>query len=172
MLDYTLVSPKATYRMPTPRDLPGLLRLVQAFHAESQRGTEMTTDQVLATVGEMSRHKEKGSFFVFESKGEMAGYAILVTRWSNELGGTVLAVDELFVDPAHRRRGVAGDFLGLLKKVVPADVKAIRLEAGRASKPALALCRKLGFQDTGRQVFSLTVGREERGSVALAGANG
>ncbi len=157
MLDYTLVSTKATYRMPTPRDLPGLVRLVQAFHREHERGAEITADQVLATVAALSRYKEKGSFFVFEREGEMAGYAILVTSWSNELGGTVLSIDELFVDPAHRRRGVASDFLGLLRKVAPADVKAIQLEVSRANRPALALYRKLGFQDTGRQVFSLPV---------------
>jgi ribosomal protein S18 acetylase RimI-like enzyme len=157
MLDYTLVSTKATYRMPTPRDLPRLVRLVQAFYREDQRGAEKPAEQVLATVSELGRSKEKGSVFVFERDGELAGYAILVYSWSNELGGTVLSVDELYIDPALRRQGIASDFLGLLRKVVPEGIKAIQLEVSRSNRPALALYRTLGFQDTGRQVHSLPI---------------
>lgn len=162
MLDYTLVSTKATYRMPTPRDLPGLVRLVQAFYRELQRVLEISAERVVATVGELSRNKEKGSVFVFERDGDLAGYAILATSWSNELGGTVLAVDEIYVEPAQRRQGIASDFLGLLRKVVPDDVKAIQLEVDRSNRPALALYRKLGFVNTGRSVLSVAVARGDR----------
>jgi ribosomal protein S18 acetylase RimI-like enzyme len=155
MLDYTLVSAKATYRMPEPRDLADLVGLVQAYYREDQRGTEMSADQVLTTVRELGASKEKGSVFVFERDGLLIGYALLIRYWSNELGGTVLVVDELYVVPSQRRQGIASDFLALLGKVAPAGTVALQLEVNRANRRALALYRKLGFRDCGRQVLSL-----------------
>ena len=154
MLDYTLVSPKATYRMPTPRDLPALAAMVQAFYRECQPGVEVAPQQVLSTVQELAADKGKGSFFVFECEGEPAGYAILIRYWSNELGGTVLVVDELFVEPSRRGKGIAGDFLGLLRKVAPEGTRALQAEVGRANRRAQGLLRKAGFLDTGRRVWS------------------
>jgi ribosomal protein S18 acetylase RimI-like enzyme len=162
MLDYTLVSTKATYRMPAPRDLPDLVRLVQAYYREDQRGADMSAEQVLTTVRELSRSKEKGSVFVFEKDGMLVGYALLIGYWSNELGGTVLAIDELYIAPGHRRQGIASDFLELLGKVAPAGVRGLQLEVNRANRPALALYRKLGFHDCRRQVFSLQLGVTRR----------
>jgi ribosomal protein S18 acetylase RimI-like enzyme len=164
MLDYTLVSPKATYRMPTPRDMPALVKLMQAFSREepgsTEPGGELPAERALATVAELSRSRDRGSLFVFEREGALAGYAILILYWSNELGGTVLAVDELYVEPGQRRQGIASDFLALLGKVAPQGVVSIQLEVNRANRRGLGLCRKLGFQDTGRQVISLPIERK------------
>jgi GNAT superfamily N-acetyltransferase len=159
MLGYTLVSSKATYRTPTPRDMPGLVKLVQAFYRECEAAAEMPAERIHATVAELERSRDRGAVFVFEREGMLAGYAILILVWSNEMGGTVLVVDELYVEPGQRRLGVASDFLGLLEKVAPEGVVALQLEVNRANRRALGLCRKLGFQDSGRQLLSLAVER-------------
>jgi ribosomal protein S18 acetylase RimI-like enzyme len=155
MLDYTLVSTRATYRMPTPRDLPALVGLVQALYREDQPGAEITIEKVLTTVRELDRDHTKGSMFVFEREGLLAGYAILVPYWSNELGGTILIIDELYVEPAQRRKGIASEFLTLVRKVAPSTVRALQLEVNRGNRAALAFYRKLGFRDQGRRVLSM-----------------
>jgi GNAT superfamily N-acetyltransferase len=154
MLDYTLVSARATYRMPAPRDLPALVGLVQAFSRELGLAAA-TPEKVLTTVRELERNKHKGSLFVFEREGNLAGYAILILYWSNELGGTVLVVDELYVEPGQRAQGLAGDFIALVERVAPPDVVAIQVEARRGDRTANSFYRGLGFQETGRQVLSL-----------------
>lgn len=160
MLDYTLVSAKATYRMPSPRDLPALVGLEQAFYRELGLDRAVTPETVLATVRELEKNKHKGSLFVFECEGNLAGYAILILYWSNELGGTVLVLDELYVEPGHRTQGLASDFVVLLGKVAPPDVVALQVEARRADRAANALYRGLGFEETGRHVLSLARKRE------------
>jgi len=161
MLDYTLVSAIATYRMPTPRDTPRLVQLAQALHREDPgpERSEMTADKVLATVSELGRSKDRGSVFVFEREGTVVGYAIIILYWSNEMGGIVLVIDELYVDPAQRGNGIATDFVTLLGKVAPQGVVAMQLEVTRTNRRVLELYRKLGFRDTGRQLLTFPIER-------------
>jgi GNAT superfamily N-acetyltransferase len=153
MLDYTLVSAKATYRMPAPRDLPALVRMVQALYREEGMEAEASPETVLATVREFEKDKQRGSLFVFERELELAGYAVLTMSWGSQLGGTVLSVDELYVQPAQRSQGLAADFVGLLGKVAPPDVMAIQVAARRGDRVSSSLYRGLGFQETGRQIL-------------------
>ncbi len=155
MLDYTLVSPRATYRVPTPRDLPVLVRLVQDHYREDHPALAMPADQVLATVHELSHHKEKGTVFLFEQVGELVGYSILINVWSNERGGTIISVDELYVVPDRRGKGIGTDFLTLLSRVAPKGTVALELEVTHGKRRAFRLYRRLGFRDQGRALLLL-----------------
>jgi GNAT superfamily N-acetyltransferase len=159
VLDYTLVTPKATYRAITPPDVPGFLRLVAGRYQEEFPGTDISSDQVLATVRELQRHKEKGSILVFEKEEILVGYCILIPCWSNRLGGMLLLIDELYVAAVQREKGIAEDFLALLKKVAPMDCVAIRLEVSRAGKKAMGSYRKLGFVESERASMTMMVER-------------
>lgn len=159
MLDYTLVTPKATYRAITPPDVPSFLRLVAGRYQEELPGTDISPDQVLTTVRELQRHKEKGSILVFEREESLIGYCILIPLWSNTYGGVLLVIDELYVAPIQREQGIAEDFITLLKKVAPRDCVAIRLEVSRAGRKAMSAWRKLGFAESGRATLTLKVER-------------
>jgi GNAT superfamily N-acetyltransferase len=154
MLDYNLVSSLASYRMPKPEDIPVLVDLVERFHAETQSGREVGQAQVVATLKELNQHRRSGSWFVFERDEEVIGYCIIVNRWSNGLGGIVLHVDELYVRPGRRGRGVATDFLGLLAKVAPGDAAAIQFELPAETRRAHGLLRRLGFEAAKGRVMS------------------
>jgi GNAT superfamily N-acetyltransferase len=162
MLDYTLVSTKATYRLLTPTDVPAYVALVQARYREERPGVYLTPAAILATVRELEHDRLKGTVFVFEADQALTGYSILINRWSNERGGTVIEVDELYVVPARRADGIAEDFLTLLSRVVPAGTVAIDRAIDRRSKRERAVCRQLGFEETGRVLFSLRVPPEPR----------
>lgn len=145
MLDYNLVSSVAVYRMPTPDDIPMLVELVQRFHAETRSGREVGRAEVEATLKELNAHRRSGSWFVFERDEEVVGYCLIANRWSNGLGGTVLRVDELYVRPGRRGRGIASDFLGLLAKVAPPGAAAIEIVLPAARRRSRGLLDRLGY---------------------------
>ena len=118
MLDYTLVSTKATYRLLTPTDVPAYVAIVQARYREERPGVHLNPAAILATVRELEHDRLKGTVFVFEADQSLIGYAILINRWSNERGGNVIEADELYVTPDRRADGIAEDFLTLLSRVV------------------------------------------------------
>jgi hypothetical protein len=156
MLDYTLVTTKATYRLVTPVDLPGLVKLASSCYREERRRDGMNPESIIATVRELDRHRIKGSVLVFEKDEYLVGYCILIPSWSNERGGTIISVDELYVTPGQRANGIEEDFVALLQKVAPQDCVGIRIELGRGARKRVDAYRKLGFRESGGSVMSCT----------------
>jgi GNAT superfamily N-acetyltransferase len=154
MLDYNLVSSLATYRMPRPDDLPLLVEMAGRFHAETRTGLDVDRTRVMATLKELNANRRAGSYFVFEREEDVVGYGILSNRWSNGLGGQVLHVDELFVRPGRRGRGIASDFLGLIAKVAPADAAAITITLPPGMRRAPGFLRRLGYAEAPSRVMS------------------
>ncbi len=160
MLDYTLVSTRATYRMLQPTDIAAFLGLVTRCHAKGPHSLPTPQERILATFRELQRNKERGTLFVFEREQALVGYSILVTTWSNRLGGIVLSIDELHVDPLLDDPTLEPDFLTLIAKVAPAEVRAIQFAVDAKDRRARDTCRKIGFQDSGQAVLLMRPARD------------
>jgi len=158
MLDYTLVSPKATYRLLTPADVPLFLRMVEAARVEAGDTRIFDPTRILATVKELQPSRGKGSVYVFEREQKLAGYCVLVNCWSTEQCGTAIVADEFWVVPGARDQGLAADFFQLLAKVAPEGSTSIRIELPRGRR-STAPYVKMGFRETARDVLFLRVSR-------------
>jgi hypothetical protein len=159
MLDYTLVSTRATYRMLQPTDIAAFLTLVTRCHGTVPRTLPTPQERILATFRELQRNKDRGTLFVFEREQALVGYCILVTTWSNRLGGILLSIDELHVDPQFDDAGLESDFLTLIAKVAPPEVRMIQAAVKLKDRRALAACRKIGFQDSGQAVMHMKIAK-------------
>ena len=157
MLDYTLVSTRATYRMLQPADVPAFIALVTRCHRKGPHSLPTPQERILATFRELQRNRDRGTLFVFERDQALIGYCILVTTWSNRHGGIVLAVDELHIDPRLHDRELEPDFLQLLAKVAPAEVRAIQVSTDARDRRGLAAYRKMGFLDSGRSFLEMSL---------------
>lgn len=82
--------------------------------------------------------------YIFEVDGQIAGYAITVYYPSQEYGGNILWIDELFVKPKYRGRGIAKAFFEFAEKLT--DKVLLRLEAEPNNKKAISLYESLGFK--------------------------
>jgi ribosomal protein S18 acetylase RimI-like enzyme len=79
---------------------------------------------------------------------------------SVEYGGAVLFIEELYVVPDARRRGVARALLGhLLADGRASGVRAVELEVDEGHEPARALYRSLGFEANRRTPWVLDLPR-------------
>ena len=158
MLDYTLVTTKATYRLLNPQDVPLFLQLVQAERRERRDAPPYDAQKVLATVKELQPARGRGSVYVFERDQKLVGYCILVNCWSSDQCGIVLVADELYVVPEQRAEEIAEDFLALLLKVAPEGTTSIRIEVPKGRR-STAVFEKLGFEESARSVLSMRVTR-------------
>lgn len=53
----------------------------------------------------LRREPSRGRAIVLEIEKQLSGYALLIAFWSNELGGDICEVDELFVVQERRNQG-------------------------------------------------------------------
>ena len=153
MLNYDLVTSKACYRLPRRDDMPILLRLAAQF-ANERAAKQNPQERMLRTVRELSLHPDRGSIFLFEKGQDLVGYCVLVNQWSSKHGGTVVKIDELFLDPDHRGDGIAEDFLELLAKVAPPETYAIEVDAA-ADRATVKLCERAGFEGRNARIMTM-----------------
>lgn len=99
--------------------------------------------QVHGTLAKLRDEPHRGRALVCEVNGERAGYTLLISFWSNEPGGEVCNIDELFVVRAYRGRGLATDLFTMLtnsqQSLLPPKPVALALEVSPTNHRAGAL---------------------------------
>ena len=91
--------------------------------------------------------------YVFEEDGALLGYALLAKTWSQEAGGEVIWIEELYLRPECRGKGLGQQFFTWLKeREQPAR---FRLEAEPDNERAKALYRRQGFRFINYESFIL-----------------
>ena len=83
--------------------------------------------------------------FILEQDGEPKGYALLAKTFSQEAGGLTIWVEELYVLPDFRGKGLGSEFFEYLFKNRPA--KRYRLEIEPENEGAVKLYKRYGFKD-------------------------
>jgi ribosomal protein S18 acetylase RimI-like enzyme len=108
-----------------------------------------TLSRCAARSPDCAKSPHRGRALVCEVDGRPAGYALLISFWSNELGGEVCNIDELFVAPEYRGRGLATDLFTMLtaneQSLWPTKPAALALEVSPTNIRARALYERLGF---------------------------
>ena len=142
----------AQIRLARPEDLATLLPLVAAFHAEE--GIESSEDQQRAAVGPLLEGIPYGAVYLIGPARAPVGYIIVTFSWSVEFGGMDGFVDELFIRPAVRGRGIASEVLiALPRTLAEAGIRALHLEVDRDNEPAQRLYTRARFQPRDRYML-------------------
>lgn len=82
--------------------------------------------------------------FIIEENGKTAGYALAVSFWSCEAGGMNVLLDEIYLLPEYRGRGIGSEFLEkILSKY--SGAKRFRLEVCPRNPRVKKLYERFGF---------------------------
>jgi len=136
-----------------PVDL--LPQMMLALYAEDPacNGKRPTLDSCRQTIRFLLQHPERGRIILLTENEILCGYAILIPYWSNEFAGTLLFVDELFVMPELRGRGIATAFLNSLKNTPPFEAVGLSIEGTKRNARAKRLYGQLGFADRANEMM-------------------
>lgn len=132
-----------------------LVEMMKAFYAEVEADPNVSSEWFPATVRHFVNHPEQGRIIVFCDGAEPVGYSIVIHFWSNEYGGGVLLVDELFVQPAARGKGLARALFELLKRERPWNARMMVLEVARSRPLMQEFYRSVGFEEKGNALMTL-----------------
>lgn len=98
-----------------------------------------------AAFEEMVSSDDRLAGAMLECDGRPAGYGLASKMYSQEAGGIQLWLEELFVLPEYRSRGLGREFIAYMESLP--NVARIRLEYEKSNTRAAALYRKLGYAD-------------------------
>jgi len=138
------------WQVATAGDDESVVSMCMALNAEDPGPAPVLPQQVRRTLAKLRTAPSRGRAVVCKIDGSVVGYALLISFWSNELGGEVCVIDELFVDPKYRGRGLATalfDRLAAFEFWLPRPV-ALVLEVSPQNERARALYERLGFRGT------------------------
>lgn len=135
-------------------DRPLLVDLMAEFYAES--GYPLARGHADAAFAELLARPALGQVWLIETDAGPAGYVVLTLGYSMEYGGRDAFVDDLFIRPPYRGKGLGKLALEQVRAAcVERGVRAIHLEVGRDNDPAQGLYRRAGFVETDRQLLTL-----------------
>lgn len=108
-------------------------------------------ENIRATIRALRRDPCRGRAVVLEVEGQMSGYALLIAFWSNELGGDICEVDELFVVPERRSQGHGKSLFEAILQgdLWPTQIAGIALGVTPDNVRARRLYERLGFAAVG-----------------------
>jgi len=133
--------------------VPALVELMRDFHAEA--GYPLPEGAAARAFETLVRDPRLGRVWILEADGEPAGYLVLTIGFSMEFGGLRAFVDDFFVRPGFRGRGLGTAALDAVRgAAAEMGVRALLVEVGPLNDPARRVYGRAGFADSGRMLMS------------------
>lgn len=135
-----------------PDDIDRVVRLVADFHAEE----DITQDDVTrrAAITPLLDGSPHGAIYLIGPGRAPIGYVIVSFGWSVEFGGLDGFLDEIYIRPAVRGRGIGTEVLiSIPKALAGAGLRALHLEVDRENTSARKLYEKLHFEPRERYML-------------------
>lgn len=119
--------------------------LVAAYHAFENIDSHAAERSSALT--QLLGEDRLGGLWLVEVDGKLAGYIALCRGFSIEFNGFDAFVDEFFLLPDFRGRGIGKQVLGdIVSCARDLDIKALHLEVARDNQPARKLYGRVGFE--------------------------
>ena len=118
--------------------------LVDKFYHSDAVNAPVPTENYRVTFDEMLRSDTYLKGYIFEDEGTPCGFALLSKTFSQEAGGLSVTIEEIYIEPAYRGRGLGTSFFEFLKREIPA--MRYRLEVEDDNEGAKRLYERMGFE--------------------------
>jgi GNAT superfamily N-acetyltransferase len=109
-------------------------------------------------VSQLVQNPELGRLILFEHVGQLLGYMVLGFGFSLEFHGRDCLLDEFYVVPEHRSKGIgraAVEFaIAACRKM---GIRAVHLEADYVNVRGHEFYKQLGFKDHERHLMTLWI---------------
>jgi ribosomal protein S18 acetylase RimI-like enzyme len=138
--------PGVIFRPAVQEDEQALLRMMRSL-AEQEPGAYFFDEPVVRDVlRKFLASPDLGRAWVFFEEETPVGYIVLTFGYSFEYHGRDSFIDELYVEPQFRRRGIGRRAMQFVQeRARDLGVNAIHLEVDEGNDPAAELYRRAGY---------------------------
>jgi GNAT superfamily N-acetyltransferase len=144
-------------RQALSQDIETLVNLMAEFYAES--GYELDRSFAQKAFAVILADDRLGYVWMIDADGKDVGYVVLTLRFGMEYGGSMACIDDLFVVPPSRNRGLSTAALFQIRDFCKSiGVRAITVEVGHSNGSAQTVYRRLGLAEVpDRQLLALAL---------------
>lgn len=140
-------------RLAERKDVPALVALMAEFYGEA--GFQLPEEAAARTFVALFDDPRLGRIWLMEQETEAVGYLVLTVGYSMEFGGLRGFVDDFFVRPAARGKGLGAMALEAVRQSCQQlGIRALLVETGPDDHPARRLYARAGFTANGRVLLS------------------
>lgn len=84
------------------------------MYREDPEGKPVFDEKINRTFNKLTKHPDKGTIMITETDSKIIGYSILINFWSNEHGGNILDIDELYIKSNYRGKEIGSKLIQYL----------------------------------------------------------
>src|SRR5579875_1482800 len=133
-------------RRASDKDIDLLVGLMAEFYAEA--GYKLNHTHASDAFASILANERLGCVWIIQSEGQDVGHVVLALRYAMEYGGTIACVDDLYVQPSARNKGLATAALREIREFCEnAGIRALTVEVGHKNGPAQHVYRQIGFAE-------------------------
>lgn len=142
----------AALTLAKPEHLDKVVALCGAFHAEE--GITQTDEARTNALMPLLEGQPYGVVYLIGPPRAPIGYMVICFGWSVEFGGLDAIIDELYIRPGVRGRGIATEALiSVPRALSEGGLRAIHLEVDRDNTKAMQLYKRAGFVEREKYMF-------------------
>eukprot|EP00672_Neobodo_designis_P021063 CAMPEP_0174832738 /NCGR_PEP_ID=MMETSP1114-20130205/3829_1 /TAXON_ID=312471 /ORGANISM="Neobodo designis, Strain CCAP 1951/1" /LENGTH=404 /DNA_ID=CAMNT_0016066603 /DNA_START=65 /DNA_END=1279 /DNA_ORIENTATION=- len=137
-----------TIRPAKAGDIPTLVEMQKTYAADSARKT-LAEDALRRGIAMAWAEPGLARIYVAELDGAVIGMVVVSNEWSEWRGGIVYWLTSLYVEAAHRRKGVLSSLYAFAKSQVQREPNAvgIRMQVRKHNAAGLAVAKSLGMTE-------------------------
>jgi GNAT superfamily N-acetyltransferase len=125
-------------------DREAYIAMAKDFYASPAVLENIPEENIVRSFEEFTGGTPFGDAFIFEESGKTVGYGVLAYTYSQEAGGKVVWLEEIYVCRECRGRGLGSEFIDFVLEKIPA--KRYRLETEPENEDAARLYIRKGFE--------------------------
>jgi GNAT superfamily N-acetyltransferase len=136
-------------------DLPVLVGLMAEFYAEG--GYALDHKRAATAFAALLDDDRLGYVWIIEEEHQDVGHLVLTLKYAMEYGGLVACLDDLYVKPDWRNRGLSTAALAEVCRFCQGTgIRAVTVEVSHNNGPAQKVYRRQGFAEPAdRQLLTL-----------------
>ncbi len=126
-------------------DLSVLLPLTKEFYIEHP--LEFNQERMQSGLSQLLENPDLGLAWIIKFESSTVGYLILTFGFSLEFAGRDAFIDEIYLRPEYRGRGLGEAAVAYAQEYAKASgITAIHLEVAKGKEQAIGLNEKMGFE--------------------------
>lgn len=143
-----------TIRKLKPQDKSAYIAMSKEFYHSSAVLGPVPDENFAKTFDLLISGSRFADAYLAEDGGKAAGYALLSFTWSNEAGGMVVWLEEIYLRPEFRNAGIGRQIIERIFEEYGENAARFRLEIEDSNTGAKRLYKRIGFHELEyRQMF-------------------